>query len=231
MCVLGVAAPARAQGGWDMAVYPVLGWVPFGIGLNVNVPPGDGGGGTGGEVDIVDGRFDGAFLAGFSATNGKFRLDGDGVWLAFGGDRVDRPALTVDVDVIYWRATGGYAVAKDVYVTAGVRRFALEYDVRFSDQPNFSRKPGIWDPLIGVGWHNTGEKIDWHAVFEGGGFGVGADVDLGGVLRFDWKPTSHFGLTAGYNFLYLKVSDTVASRTFTVKQTLHGPLLGIGFYF
>jgi hypothetical protein len=28
----------------------------------------------------------------------------------------------VDVDVIYWRATGGYAVAQDFYVTAGVRR-------------------------------------------------------------------------------------------------------------
>jgi hypothetical protein len=40
-----------------------------------------------------------------------------------------------------------------------------------------------------------------------------------------------FGITAGYNFQYFEVDNTVANRTFTVKQTLHGPLPGIGFYF
>ena len=225
------AAPVRAQGGWDVAVYPVLGWLPLGIELSVDVPDVDGGGGTGGEVDIIDGRFDGAFLGGFTATNGKFRVESDAIWVAFGGDRVDRPALTADVDVIYWRAIGGYAVAKDFFVTGGVRRLALDFDIRIGDQGTFNRKPGIWDPLVGVGWHKRGETVDWHAVFEGGGFGAGADVDLGGIIRLDWKPTTHFGLTAGYNFLYLKVSDTVRERTFVAKQSLHGPLLGIGFYF
>jgi hypothetical protein len=66
---------------------------------------------------------------------------------------------------------------------------------------------------------------------KGGGFGVGADVDLGGALRADWKPIPHFGITAGYSVLYLKVSDTVADRTFTVKQTLPRAVAGIGFYF
>ena len=214
-----------------MAVYPVLGWLPLGIDLNVNVPDVDGGSGTGGEVDIIDSRFDGAFLGGFTATNGKFRVEGDAIWVAFGGDRVDRPALTADVDVIYFRAVGGYAVAKDFFITGGVRRLALDFDIRLGNEGTFNRKPGIWDPLVGVGWHKRGEKIDWHAVFEGGGFGAGADVDLGGIFRFDWKPTTHFGITAGYNFLYLKVSDTVRNREFVAKQSLHGPLAGIGFYF
>jgi hypothetical protein len=31
--------------------------------------------------------------------------------------------------------------------------------------------------------------------------------------------------------LYLKLSDTVLQRTFEVKQTLHGPVLGLGLYF
>ena len=47
----------------------------------------------------------------------------------------------------------------------------------------------------------------------------------------DWKPISHFGLTAGYNLLYLKVSDTVANRDLTLELTAHGPTVGIGFYF
>jgi hypothetical protein len=47
----------------------------------------------------------------------------------------------------------------------------------------------------------------------------------------DWKPVRHFGLTGGYNVLYVKVSDTVAARTLTMKPTLHGPTVGIGLYF
>jgi hypothetical protein len=73
--------------------------------------------------------------------------------------------------------------------------------------------------------------VEWHASFECGGFGVGADVDLGGTFRIDWKLARHFGLTAGYNFLYLKVSDEVAGRTVIVKPTLHGPAVGVGLYF
>jgi hypothetical protein len=45
------------------------------------------------------------------------------------------------------------------------------------------------------------------------------------------KIVRHFGLTLGYSVLYLKLSDTVAERTFEVKQTLHGPVVGLGFYF
>jgi hypothetical protein len=47
----------------------------------------------------------------------------------------------------------------------------------------------------------------------------------------DFKPLRHFGITAGYNLLYFKFEDTVRNRTFRVKQLLHGPAAGIGFYF
>ena len=223
------AAAAQTTDEWRVAVYPVLGWVPFGIGIDVEVPPGDGGGG--GVGDIVDGRFDGAFLGGFSASKGRFRVDADLVWAAVGGDRIDLPRLTVDADLIYGHGMVGVMLAPDWYVAGGVRRLALKYDIRFGDQNTFERDPGVWDPLIGIGWHRNGDKVDWHATFEGGGFGAGSDVDLGATVRLDWRLLSHFGLTAGYNFLYFKVTDTVRERAFTVKQTLHGPLLGIGFYF
>ena len=52
------------------------------------------------------------------------------------------------------------------------------------------------------------------------------------MFRLDFKPTRHFGITGGYNFLYFKGEDTTArNSTFRVEQTLHGPLAGIGFYF
>jgi hypothetical protein len=216
--------------GWKVTVYPILVWVPLGIGINVDLPPIDGGD-SGGGGNIIDGRFDGAFLGGLSVSRGPWRIDADGLWAAVGGDRAQNPKLTVDVDVIYVHATGGRKIYKDLYVTAGVRRYALTYDIKLGDRPNFRRKPGVWDPLIGLGWHHAGEKLEVHATFDGGGFGVGADVDIAAALRLDWKPVKHFGLTAGYNVLYLKASDTVVEKTFTFTQTLHGPILGIGFYF
>ena len=69
-----------------------------------------------------------------------------------------------------------------------------------------------------------------HVSGEGGGFGAGADIDLSAGARADWR-IHHVGVTFGYNVLYLKVSDTVGQHTLTVKQTLQGPVLGIGLYF
>ena len=196
------AAPADPEG-WDVAVYPILAWLPLSIGIDVNIP----------------------------ASNGTWRIEGDAIWAGFGGDRVERPNLTVDLDLIYGHATLGRRVAPDLYLTAGVRRVALKYDITLGELPQVSRTPGVWNPLVGIGWHRTGPKLEWHASFEGGGFGVGADVDLAGTARVDWKPVRHFGFTGGYNVLYLKLTDTVASRTVIVEPTMHGPVVGIGFYF
>jgi hypothetical protein len=234
--VIASAAPAAAQSGssdgWKIAIYPVLVWVPMSINVDVNVPPVSGGGGSGPEFGgkILDSRFDGAFFGGMSAAKGNWRIDADALWAGFGGDRPDRPVLRVDVDAIYGHGSIGRRVAGDVYVTGGVRRIATKYEIEL-DGRQFERKPGVWDPLIGIAWHKGGDKLDWHATFEGGGFGVGSDVDISTAIRFDWKPITHFGITAGYNLLYFKLSHTVSDRTFTAKQTLHGPVVGIGFYF
>jgi hypothetical protein len=223
------AAAPPPQQGWDVAVYPILAWVPLGIGIDVDIPPfGGDGGGVG---DIVDSRFDGAFFTGIAASNGRWRIEADGIWAGVGGDRLERPHLTVDLDIIYGHGSVGRRVAPNLYLTGGVRRLALKYDIKLGDLPDFTRKPGVWDPVVGIGWHRRSPKAEWHASFEGGGFGVGADVDLAGSLRADWKPTRHFGFIGGYNILYLKVTDTVVSRLLTVKATVQGPIVGIGLYF
>lgn len=235
VCLMSSVQAALAQnapGGdndWHVTVYPVLAWVPLDIGINVNVPPiNTDGGGSG---DILDSRFDGAFFGGVSASNGPWRIEGYGLWAGFGGDRPERPFMTVDVDLIYGSGKLGRRVAPDLYVTGGVRRLALDYDIILGDLPHFSRKPGVWDPIVGIGWHRVRPKVEWHAAFDGGGFGVGADVDLGASLSVDWKPITHFGFTAGYNMLYLKVADSVASRDLTLKLTANGPTVGFGLYF
>jgi hypothetical protein len=234
LSVVGLSQTARAQAGapegWDVSVYPVFAWVPLGIDIGVEVPPSDDGG-AGGSGEIIDSRFDGAFFGGVTATNGVWRLEGYGIWAAVGGDRPEQPFLEVDLDLIYLEGKVGRRFAPDLYITGGLRRLAFDYDITLAGLPRFSRKPGIWDPLVGIGWHRAGEKLEWHASFDGGGFGVGADVDLAAAFRVDWKPVRHFGVTAGYNVLYLKVSDTVLGREVTVEPTLHGPAVGIGLYF
>jgi hypothetical protein len=236
--VLVLSQSARAQtpapgsasdNDWHVTVYPILAWVPLDIDIDVNIPPFGGDGGGAGE--IVDSQFDGAFFAGVAASNGTWRIEGYGLWASFGGDRLELPSLSVDLDLIYGSAKLGRRVAPDLYVTGGVRRVAIDYNVELGSLPPLSRKPGVWDPIVGLGWHRQREKVEWHAALDGGGFGVGADVDLGASFSVDWKPTSHFGLTAGYNILYLKVTDSVAAREIALKMTVHGPTVGFGLYF
>ena len=223
----------NADGDWQFTVYPILAWVPTNLAIEVTGPFDGGIGGIGGgEVGgkIVDKRFDGAFLAGFSATNQTWRFDFDGVYAAVGGDRAT-PNLTVDVNLIYGHATLSREIAGGFYVTGGVRRFALDYDIEFLDYETFSRKPGIWDPLVGVAYHKIGDAVQFHAHAEYGGFGVGADSDFGAGARLDWTPWEHFGFTAGYSLVTFKFKEDIGPYEFTAKQTVGGPVVGIGLYF
>src|SRR5215203_7289572 len=135
VCVVSLAGTARAQnvsgssGGenWQVTVYPILAWVPLDIGIDVDIPPISGG--AGGTGRIVESRLDGAFFAGVAASNGVWRIDGYGLWASFGGDRPELPFLAVDLDLVYGSAKLGRRVAPDVYITGGVRRVALDYDI------------------------------------------------------------------------------------------------------
>lgn len=236
LVILGLtlaAVPAAAQAPasndkWKVTVYPLLAWIPI-FGADVNVPdtPSIPGGGEG----AVDKSLSGALTLGFSIERGPWRVDADGMWAGLEGDRVKLPKLTVNLDVGYVHASGGRKVVKDLYVTGGVRGLSLKYDINIGTLPTFTSKPALWDPLIGLGWHHYAGKTELHATLEGGGFGIGADVDVAGSVRFDWKPISHFGITLGYGGIYLKVSEPVLTKTFTASQSLHGPIVGIGLYF
>ena len=224
-----VAQTAPDDEGWRVSIYPVLAWIPSGIDIDLSLPPSDVDGGFIGQ--IVESRFDGAFLGGFSADKGGWRLDVDGMWAAVGGDRLQLPKFSVDADVIYFHATGGRRIAKDLYATAGIRRIAVKYVIDVDALGSFERKPGVWDPIVGLAWHTQRRHYEVHALFEGGGFGAGSEVELATSFRADWKPIPHFGITAGYQLLYFKVEDERLGRALQVKQTLQGPIAGLGFYF
>ena len=225
----GAASAQPAESGWNIGIYPVLLWVPAGIEIDLELRQSEGGD----LGSIVESRFDGAYFGGFYASKDWFRADMDLVWAAIGGDRIERPAFTVDADLVYFHATGGVRVAPNLYATAGVRRLALKFDITVADFAAIERDPGFWDPVIGVGYHYEGEgrPVEFHATFEGGGFGVGTDEEYSFMGRVDWKPFRYFGVSAGYAFLHFKATDTRLGRELTAKQTVHGPLVGVGVYF
>lgn len=219
------------SGGWEFSVYPILAWVPTNVSVDLNIA---GGGGAGGDISgvIEDSRLDGAFLGGVGATNGAWRIDSNVMWAAFGGDRINTPRFSVDVDAIYAYGSVGRRLAKDIYVTGGVRRLALNYEITVAgSSAPISRKPGVWDPLVGVGYHRLGTKLDLHAAFEGGGFGVGSDSEYAASFRADWKPWKHVGITAGYGVLVFTISDEKLGQLIVAKQNLNGPVIGLGLYF
>jgi len=214
--------------GWSFAVYPIFAWVPTSVDVVLNLPPAEGGG-IG--LKIENSQLDGAFLGGVAATNGPVRLEADFMWASFGGDRRTLPQLSVDVDAIYGHGAVGLRVAPDVYVTGGVRRIALKYDVSVANREPFTRKPGVWDPVVGIGWHRVRRGLELHATSEYGGFGAGADYEFAAGGRVDWKFARHVGLIGGYGYLRFKVSDDVGDKELVATQTLHGPVAGLGIYF
>jgi hypothetical protein len=125
-------------------------------------------------------------------------------------------------------------------VEGGFRRMALNVNATVLDYPEVSRKPGVWDPLLGVTYRRHLSK-KWRLTghMDGGGFGVGCDYDMVEGARADWHFAKHFGMDMGAAAFQFKISDTksvtvdntVLSKTLTLSQTTWGPEFGFGIYF
>jgi hypothetical protein len=97
--------------------------------------------------------------------------------------------------------------------------------------------PSLWDPLIGADWlGRIGNRWTVDANFQGGGFGVGTDVDLSAQATVDWRFAGSFVLRGGYAVQHIKMTLADISigsfqRTLVSTQTLHGPIIGLGYVF
>ncbi len=86
--------------------------------------------------------------------------------------------------------------------------------------------------MIGVLWNRRLSK-KWTAKIdvEGGGFGVGSDVDFSATGTADWQFAKHFGLALGYGVLHFSITDkNTLLGSFNVSQTLNGPIFGFSIY-
>jgi hypothetical protein len=230
------AAPAPpAAKRTEVVVYPILAWLPI-YGAHAILPnqpeiPGQPPGTGGGASTTTDGSLNGAVLLGMSVYSPKWVFEFELLWAGLSSE-AQRPRAKATADIIFGGVYGGRQIGHGVAVMGGVRRVAVNLGVEIDTLPRFERKPGLWDPLVGVAWRRDLTR-KWNASIDAmaGGFGVGADVDASVHARLNWDPAKHLRLAFGYGLLYLDLSTGVGDRTFSSQQTLYGPEFGLGIRF
>ncbi len=232
--------PSYKAEDWTVAFYPILAWAPImGASINLpdlpdipNLPPGTSAGERNGSVSS---GLNGVALFGLSVQKSRFVGDLSVIWGSVGASTAN-PRISIDTAAIYADASAGMRVYKDLALTGGVRHLGLKINAQLGDRPGVTWKPGVWDPMVGLRMRSSlGKKWGVDLAFEGGGFGVGSDVDISASGRLDWRFARHFGMTMGWGALHFKMTSTatVLSQTYVREtvQTLHGPVFGFGFYF
>ena len=233
----GAAQTAQAAASeWKFEVDPLYVWVPF-FSSSVTLPelpdlPSP----PGGATDKTKTSLNGAVMLGLRLEKGKFLARGNLLYAGLDADR-ENPNLKVSLNLTYGELFGGWAVARNLHLEGGVRRIAADASATFLTYPKVETKPGFWDPLIGLSYKSAlGRK--WQLVLhgDGGGFGVGSDLDVCFSAGLDWRAASHFGMSFGYQAVYLRFAHTVLESTSLSKELkfgalMQGPTLGVRILF
>ncbi len=226
------ASSQRAED-WTVAIYPVLAWAPI-LGASVSESPP-----SASHLPYysgsVSGSLNGAAFFGLAFQKKWFVADLSALWASVGGS-ASQPPVSIDTSALFYDASAGVKLNRDLSLTAGVRHMGLKIDARVDDNPELNYKPSVTDPILGIEWRPSLSKSwGFDLALEGGGFGVGSDVDLSATGRFDWRFARHFGMTMGYGALHFQITsqftDSTGTYTRVAKQTLHGPIFGFGIYF
>ncbi len=233
------ASSQAADPGWEVEIAPIYVWVPISINSitlpqfpDLPAPPG-GGDRPSGETGA---SLNGAAMAAFRVEKNWWMARGNIVWAGLSGER-ETPNVKLTGNLILGEFFTGVEVVKHLYLEGGVRRLAVDISAEVLDYPEVSRKPGVWDPQVGLTYRvPMGEH--WLLTMHGdyGGFGVGSEVDLNTGLTLDWRMTRHFGLTLGYGLLYFRLEDEWVGRANLAQElelgtTLHGPIVGFKLLF
>lgn len=235
-----VGPPANTKSDWDKApnawkviVYPAYVWVPF-FSSSVTlptIPSPPGGGGPVTPSGTTSGSFDGAAFAGAEIYKGKWSGMFTFLYAGLSASRTT-PRTTLTADFLYGQAMVEHEVYKGLSLGGGFRRMALDLTATVGDFPSVGRKPGFWDPLLSATYRKQlNRKWRVSAHMDGGGFGVGSDLDIGAAASADWRFAKHFVMTMGGAYLHFENSDTVLRKTLTIKPTMYGPTFGFGIYF
>lgn len=205
---------------WQIRIYPIYAWAPI-QGVDITLPSlPEGGSGSG--------PFNGAAFAAFEIRKGRWSGGASFLWAGLSADR-QVPLIEVSTDVIYGQAFAGFEIIRDLSLMVGARHMGLDISIQVEELPEFKRKPGFWDPLIGLTYQKPlGEKWRLQVHADAGGFGAGSDATAAGSVLAAWQFARRFNVTFGYTVLYVKFSNTVAEETLDYSTALYGPTFGVG---
>jgi hypothetical protein len=215
--------PTEKPYGWHIAIYPALAWAPI-FGSSVTLP------GQPSPSGSTSSSLNGLFAAGARFERGRWSADTMFMWAALSAER-QNPLVGLNLDLVLWDVMAGRQILPNLYIEGGVRSLALDIHATVGSL-SASRSPTYWDPLIGLTYRRElGRK--WRILVhgDGGGFGVGSDVDLSATARAEWQFARHFGIAMGYAGMHLSDSNTVNGKTLKISPTLHGPTFGLGVFF
>jgi hypothetical protein len=215
--------------GWKTIIYPIHAWLPI-FGADVRLPPQTPPGG--GSITIpsaeVSGNFDGAALAGFRVERARVSVEGEFLWAGMSGS-VTLPRFDLDLDTITLKVTGGFRVAPDLYIDAGVHHLAVKMNASILDFAPVEWKPGIWEPLVGATFRPYLKKN--LRVFAHTDFGFGDKRSASASARLEWKPFPYFAIGGGWGWMYVKADGTIRDRDIHFNETLNGPVFTLGIPF
>jgi hypothetical protein len=252
LCAALFAATAAAQdpsssrkpAPFEVTIYPILVEAPI-FGASINLPavpsgPGSGGDEGGAQSGTTDVSLNAAYMAGVMMRADRWFGELRGTWAALSATRVT-PRVSLDTDATFVSGRGGVRLVDGLSVTGGFRRVAVTLNATLTLPLTERLLQGstdrvLWDPLVGVEWYHRGQRLVFGAQFEGGGFGVGTDVDMSGGAHVGVRLIPHTELRLGYTALYYKMTVADVSigsfqRTLISSQSLHGPEIGLGIVF
>ena len=225
--------------GWEVEIAPIYLWAPISINSvtlpefpDLPAPPG-GGDRPSGETSA---SLNGAAMAALRVEKNWWMARANVVWAGLSGER-ETPNVKLSGNLILGEFFTGVEVVKHLYLEGGVRRLAVDVSAEVLDYPEVSRKPGVWDPQVGMTYRvPMGEHwlLTMHG--DGGGFGVGSEIDVNASVTLDWRMARHVGMTLGYGLLYFRLEDEWVDsarleKTLELGTTLHGPIVGFKLLF
>ena len=171
-----------------------------------------------------------AFTIHFEARKGRFSLFADASYLDFGGTQyINTPGETADIDVknLMVEGGGGYEVADQLWLIAGVRYFELDAEVGFQVAPSLKPSDSWIDLFAGLAWR---PEINDRWTFSGR-FDVGAggsDLVWNAAALFDVKIGSWASILFGYRHLDYDYSNNDTGLVYDVS--ISGPVAAIRFF-
>ena len=224
---------AQEKPRWNV-FYPLVVWLPL-YGVDATLPASSPCAGCASETPEGSGSSTGLSGAWFGGVRLEFAERF--VVLAnynYAGLTASRetPFFKADVQLSMATIMGGVRVCGPVFVEAGARYHGLDASFTIRTFPTVDWKPGGWSPALGAGFR-TAMRNEWRVYGNLDWSGVGSSdlTTTNAEARVEWRPWAHFAVTGGYGFAHIRWDGQIRGEPIKIRQTIHGPTIGVGIPF